>query len=147
MRKHTDAENEIIHDYLRQLGYQYVATCGSAKKAEYKWKTPAGEIRLMKYQRRGGEPDQHGRYLVGISYVRFKDVKDYVFWAEGEKYLLIIPTERLQTIFLANRYSVETDRTRWLVHITFDRGGTQQLKPVHCGSEEVSEFSHPIVPE
>jgi hypothetical protein len=67
-----------------------------------------------------------------------------VFWAEGEKYLLIVPTERLKAIFDANEYQLKKTETQWHVNICFDAGGTQTLHPVYCERENISEFAHPL---
>lgn len=142
MKKNLD--NAPINAVLKKMGYQYVATCGNKLEAEYKWKTPEGEIRRMKYQRRSGDCGPGGRYLVGISHRRFDEVDDFVFWAEGEKYFLVIPSTWLKQMYDVYKYQAKTTDRQWHVNITFDSGGRQTIYPVNCEENDVSRFAHRV---
>jgi hypothetical protein len=145
MKKQLSADNIPIHELLKRLGYKFVGSCEDrSAKAEFKWRTPQGTIRRMKYQKRSGDGGPHGRYLIGIAYLRFDEVDDFVFWAEGERHLLIVPTKRLKSIFETHEFSLKKTDTQWHVNVSFNVGGLQTLHPVYCECENVSEFAHPI---
>ncbi len=142
MRKRfSDSDNQPIHEFMMKLGYRYMQSYHDRDaKSEFKWRTPQGEVRRFKYQKRSGDGGSNGRYLIGIAYRRFVEVDDFVFWAEGERYILIVPTKRLKSIFEANRYSLKKTETQWHVNVCFDYGGRQTFHPVYCDCMDISEY-------
>ena len=142
-------DNGPAMSVMRALGYEFCFL--TDRDDEQAWVTPQGRRETFKIQKRRGASGVHGRHLVGIAYRSFSKVDNFVFWADGEKFLLIIPSARLREYFDAEDGYRKVVRTQWHTNIYFDRGGLQYIRPVRriAGDDDeydVSEYGH-LVPE
>lgn len=78
--------------------------------------------------------------MVGIAFQSFKTSDNCVFWAEGEEFLLIIPSSKLKEYFDAEEGFRKVVRTQWHVNIDFDRGGLQFIRPVRMMGGDTDEY-------
>ena len=65
---------------------------------------------------------------------------NFVFWADGEKCLIIIPSSKLKEYFDAEEGMRKVVRTQWHTNIDFDRGGLQFLRPVRMMGGDTDEY-------
>ena len=70
------------------------------------------------------------RHWYGVAYRDFAAATHYVFGAQNETRLLIVPTDVLQDFYEAHRPRLKTVKQQWHVNIHFDRSGSSFLKAV-----------------
>lgn len=138
-----ERDNRPAINSLRQLGYVMVDILDGIRDGILVQRPDKKRIRV-KIQKRNGAERAPGQHWIGVCHLQFQNVDAFVFWIRGQSQLLLIPCDRLETIFNeCERTNTFTENERrW--HVVFHFMGDERvlLEPQGSGTRyEVTNFA------